>query len=213
MSPEYRTLSRSAAAVLIVAALVLAAGCTGQPAQPPASQPPSASTTPAPASPGTYSATLAHGVSLDIPAGWTEEDAGTVSAKDYNRSTLTLARFTSPVTSPGDEASKNVLTVDFDASASASFEDYFNAATLAVEKTYDTADAHGKVMGNTLTVAGNKAYELDFQTDAVKGSYYFVSTDAGMYIFSFRGENKPIPVHTLEGEITDIVKSVRIAPA
>ena len=197
---------------VLLCTLMIAAGCTSPAATANTPQPATAAT-PVPASPGTYSATLAHGVTLALPAGWTEEDLNAVSFKDYNRSTLTLARFTSPVTSPGDAASANVLTVDFDAAPGAGFEDYFNAATLAVEKQYDTAEAHGIAKSSTLTVAGTKAYELDFQTNEVKGSYIFVSTDKGMYVFAFKGENKPVPVHTLEGEITDIVTSIRIAAA
>jgi len=197
---------------VFLSAMLLAAGCTSQPATGASAPQPAAATTPVPASPGTYSATLAHGVNLDLPAGWTEEDLNAASLKDYNRSTLTLARFTSPATSPGDAASANVLTVDFDAAPGAGFEDYFNQATLAVEKQYDTAEAHGIVKSSTLTVAGSKAYELDFQTNDVKGSYIFVAADNGMYIFAFKGENRPVPVHTLEGEITDIVGSVTLQP-
>ena len=197
---------------VFLSTLLLAAGCTSQPAPGVSTPQPVPAATPVPSSPGTYAVSLAHGVSLSIPAGWTEEDLNAASPKDYNRSTLTLARFTSPATSPGDAASANVLSVDFDAAPGAGFEDYFNQATLAVEKQYDTAEAHGIVKSSTLTVAGRKAYELDFQTNEIKGSYIFVSTDNGMYVFAFKGENRPVPVHTLEGEITDIVRSVALQP-
>lgn len=193
----------SIAIVVLVAAAVLFAGCASQPAAP-------AATTPAPTATAA-TATLPYGVTIAVPSGWTREDLNAASQKDYNRSTVTIARFTSPVTAPGNAASANVLTVDFDPSPATGFEDYFNQATLALQETYNTGD-QGMAKSSTLTISGNKAYELDFQSREVKGSYIFVSTEKGMYIFAFRGQNQPIPVRALEGEIMGIINSIRINP-
>jgi hypothetical protein len=34
-----------------------------------------------------------------------------------------------------------------------------------------------------------------------------------MYIFAFKGPNKPVPVHMYEGQITDMIKSITITPS
>ena len=46
----------------------------------------------------------------------------------------------------------------------------------------------------------------------MRGSYIFTSTKNGMYIFAFRGPNKPVPVQTLQAEKVDMYKSIRISP-
>ena len=203
------------ALVVLVAVSVLFAGCTSDPSRTPASSTAApaatAGTAPVPgavtgAMPGSTS--LPYGVSIAVPATWMREDLLTSGERDYGRTTVRIATFTSP----GDAASGNTLTVDIDKSAGSDFEGYFNKATLAVEKTYDTAD-HGHAKSVTLQISGYKSYELDFDSLEVKGSYIFTSTDKGMYIFAFKGPNKPVPVHMYEGEISDMIKSIRITPS
>jgi hypothetical protein len=194
------------AIVLLVIVSVLFAGCTSEPASPPA--------TPAVAAGGNPLATLPYGISIAVPADWTREDPGTSSEKDYGTTTLSIARFTSPATIPGEAASKNTLAIDLDQNPGGDFEIYFNQATLALGKTYDTAgDPHSTVKSSTLEIAGHKSCMLDFQTNEVRGSYIFTSTDQGMYIFAFKGENKPVPVGALQKEIAGMYKSIRIAPS
>jgi hypothetical protein len=194
------------AIVMLVALFVLCAGCSSEPAGAPAT----------PAAPvtggGAGSISLPHGVGIAVPATWTREDVGTDSEKDYGTTTTTIARFTSPAAIPGDEASRNTLSVDFDPNPGGDFEVYFNQATLALDSTYDTGQPHAIVRSSTIAVSGYKSYELDFQTDEVKGSYIFTSTDKGMYIFAFKGENKEGAVRALQSVITDMVKSITITP-
>ena len=170
------------AIVILVAAAVLFAGCTSEPAKIPGSQAaPAAGVVPG-------SASLPYGVSLTVPADWTREDVLTSDERDYGTRTIRIAEFTSPVTIPGDAASRNTLSVDLDQSPGGDFEVYFNQATLALERSYSTQlDSHSIVKSSTLQIAGFKSYEVDFQTAEVKGSYIFTSTDKGMYIFAFKG--------------------------
>jgi hypothetical protein len=197
------------AIVVLVAVFVLFAGCTSEPDKIPGNQPASQAT----AIGGTGSTSLPYGVSIAVPATWTREDLLTTRENDYGTTTVTIARFTSPVTIPGDAASRNTLTVDFDQSPGGDFEVYFNQATLALEKTYDTASPPGIVKSSTLDISGYKSYEVDFQSSEVKGSYIFTSTEKGMYIFAFKGPNQPVPVHSLVREIVDIYKSIKITPS
>jgi ABC-type Fe3+-hydroxamate transport system substrate-binding protein len=69
-----------------------------------------------------------------------------------------------------------------------------------------------EVHSYTLMISGYKSYELDFQTEQVKGTYIFTSTENGMYIFSFRVQNKRQPVQVFQNNIVDIYKSIRINP-
>jgi hypothetical protein len=208
----------SIAVVVLVAISVLFAGCTSQSTgqnAPAVTGTPDLTTSPAPvaASAGTTSASLIYGVNLVYPDTWTRQEVHTNAVRDYGTSTVNIANFYSPNAIPGDSASYNTLSVDLDQSPGSDFEAYFNKATLAVENTYGTpldVSAHSY----TLQVSGYKTYELDFQTKTsdVKGSYLFVSTESGMYIFSFRGPNKPDSVKALQGEIEAIIKSIRISP-
>jgi hypothetical protein len=197
------------AIVVLVAVFVLFAGCTSESDKIPGNQTASQAT----AIGGTGSTSLPYGVSIAVPATWTREDLLTSRENDYGTTTVTIARFTSPVTIPGDAASRNTLTVDFDQSPGGDFEVYFNQATLALEKTYDTASPPGIVKSSTLDISGYKSYEVDFQSSEVKGSYIFTSTEKGMYIFAFKGPNQPVPVHSFEREIVDIYKSIKITPS
>jgi hypothetical protein len=200
------------AIVVLVAAAVLVAGCTSDTSKIPGGQA-APVTTPAPAA-VSGSVSLPYGVSLTVPADWTREDVLTNDDRDYGTRTIRIARFTSPVTIPGDAASQNTLSVDLDQSPGADFEVYFNQATLALEKTYGTQlDSHSIVKSSTLQVAGFKSYEVDFQTSEVKGSYIFTSTDKGMYIFAFKGPYKPAPVQALQIQIVSILRSIQITPS
>ena len=197
---------------VLAAAFLFSAGCTSDPGKIPGGQA-ATGTAAAVTAAATGSPSLPYGVSVTVPATWTRKDVMTSGTTDYGRTATTIARFTSPVTIPGDAASYNTLTVDIDQNPGSDFEDYFNKATLAVEKTYGTQlDSHSIVKSGTVTISGYKTYEVDFQTAEVKGSYFFTRTDKGMYIFAFKGPYKPVPVHTLEGEIVDICKSITITP-
>ena len=62
----------------------------------------------------------------------------------------------------------------------------------------------------SLKIGGYDSYELDFQTKDVKGTYIFTNAKGTMYIFAWKGPTKPIAVHALQGEITDMYKSIKL---
>lgn len=207
------------AIVVLVTGAVFFAGCASQPASQPvttAATPPAAPTISQPASQatmvptaGTLGASLPYGVSISYPDTWKREDVLTNGERDYGRTTLNIANFYSPLTIPGDTTSYNTLGIDLDQDPGTDFEGYFNKATLAVGKAYDTGD-QGIIRSSTLYIAGYKSYGMDFESRTVRGSYIFTSTKNGMYIFAFRGPNKPVPVQALQAEMVDMYKSIRI---
>ena len=205
----------SPAVIVLVVITVIFAGCTS-----PTDQKITAATTSpgvtagqgAPAAASTkVSASLPYGVTISVPADWTREDVLTSGIRDYGATTVTIARFSSPNTIPGDSASHTSLSIDIDKNPGADFEKYFNYATLAVTKTYGdptTVEAHSY----TIPVSGYKSYELDFTSAEVKGTYIFTSTENGMYIFAFSVPNKQRAVRAFQNEIVDIYTSIRISP-
>jgi hypothetical protein len=191
----------SIAIVLLIAVFVLFAGCTSQPASQPAVI----------QSSGTVSASLPYGVTITYPSNWTRQDVLTSGVRDYGTTTLSIANFYSPVVIPGDQASYTSLSVDLDKNPGTDVEKYFNNATLAITKSYGDptrVSAHSY----TVMIGDYKSYELDFETNEVKGTYFFTSTENGMYIFAFKTPNKPLAVQAFQAQITDIYKSIRINP-
>jgi hypothetical protein len=157
------------------------------------------------------SASLPYGLTLSVPADWKRQDVLLGGARDYGTTTENIANFYSPNTIPGDQSSYVVLSVDVDQNPGTDFEKYFNNATVAVQKTYDVL-TEAEVHSYTLMISGYKSYELDFQTGQVKGTYIFTSTENGMYIFSFRTQNKRQAVQEFQNNIVNIYKSIRINP-
>lgn len=218
MKPFYKYSCISIAIVVLVAASVLVAGCTtqstGQNATTVTGTPElTASPAPGVTNNGTTNASLLYGVTLAYPDTWTQQNVLTSAVRDYGTYSVNIANFYSPNAIPGDSASYNTLSVDLDQNPGSDFENYFNQATLAVEKTYGTP-LDLSVHSYTLEVSGYKTYELDFQTKTadVKGTYLFTSTENGIYIFAFKGPNKPESVKALQGEIEAIIKSITITP-
>jgi hypothetical protein len=135
----------------------------------------------------------------------------TSGTRDYGTTTLSIANFYSQIAIPGDQASYTSLSVDVDQNPGTDVEKYFNNATLAITKAYGDptrVSAHSY----TVMISGYKSYELDFQSDEVKGTYFFTSTENGLYIFAFKAPNKPAAVEAFQAQITDIYKSIRINP-
>ena len=207
------------AVVVLVAVSVLFCGCsspadqqipavTQSPGGTPGQGPGGTASTPAPAS-TEVSSSLPYGVTISVPADWTRQDVFTGGVRDYGTTTVNLANFSSPNAIPGDQVSYTALSIDIDQNPGADFEKYFNNATLAVGKTYGDptqVEAHSY----TITISGYKSYELDFQTNEVKGTYIFTSTENGMYIFAFKVPNKPLAVQAFQKKIVDVYKSIRL---
>jgi hypothetical protein len=207
--------------VVLAAIMVLCAGCTsptdpkipattGSPGVTAGQGVPALVSTSVPANTG-VSASLPYGVTISVPADWKRQDVLMGGVRDYGTMTENIANFYSPNTIPGDQSSYVVLSVDVDLNPGTDFERYFNNATVAVQKTYDVL-TEVKVHSYTLMISGYKSYELDFQTDQVKGTYIFTSTENGMYIFSFKTQNKRQPVQEFQNNIVNIYKSIRINP-
>jgi hypothetical protein len=205
----------SIAIVILVAVSVLFSGCT----LPISRQTPPATSTPeGNAVPGTpapvntvVNASLPYGVTISVPADWTRENVFTSDLRDYGTETINIANFYSPRTIPDNPESYVSLSVDVDRNPKGDFEKYFNNATLAIGQIYglpSQIEAHSY----TIMISGYKSYELDFQSATVKGTYIFVSTENGMYIFSFKTLNKSPAVQVFRGAVVDIYKSIRINP-
>jgi len=199
--------------VLLLAFTVFCSGCTSPatpspaPAAPPATSAPAVTVTPAVEQ--MLTASLSSGVTISYPSDWERQDVLTTGVRDYGRDTINLANFFSPLEIPGDPRSYNALSIDVDKNPTGDFDAYFNQATLAVGKTYGTQmEAHSY----SLKISGYDSYELDFQTNDVKGTYIFTKVDGTIYIFAFKGPNKPAAVKAFAGEIVDMYKSILVNP-
>ena len=205
----------SIALVILIAVSVLFSGCALPVSRqtPPTTSIPAGNTlvvTTAPVS-TLVNASLPYGVTLSVPADWTRENVFTIDVRDYGTETINIANFYSPQTMPDNPESYVSLSIDVDRNPGADFEGYFNNATLAIGHIYglpSQIEAHSY----TIMISGYKSYELDFQSAVVKGTYIFVSTENGMYIFSFKAPNKPQAVQEFRDEVGDIYKSIRINP-
>ena len=157
------------------------------------------------------SASLPYGVTISVPADWTRQDSITSGTRDYGTTTVNIANFYSPNAITGDPASYTSLSIDVDQNPGTDFEKYFNNATLTIGKTYGVPtqiEAHSY----TIPISGYKSYELDFQTETVKGTYIFTSTENGMYIFAFKVPNKQQAVRAFQAAVVDMYKSISIHP-
>ena len=206
------------AVIVLVVVSVLFTGCTtfSRQGAPVPATPSVSISTPAPVSTpvpvGTeVSASLPYGVTLSVPADWRREDVLTSGTRDYGTTTLNIANFYSPDTIPGDPESYIALSVDLDQTPGADFEKYFNSATLAVGAAYNVPQQKSS-RSYTITIAGYKSYELDFENTKMKGTYIFTSTENGMYIFVFKVLNKPAAVQAFQESNVAILKSIRITP-
>jgi hypothetical protein len=211
MKPSRKLSLCCAGVILILALSVIFTGCT-QPASGPVATvaPPSVPASPTSYVPPASTMVLPHGVTIAIPNDWVKQSTLATGVRDYGRDTTNVATFTSPSEIAGDSSSSNSLTIDMEKNVQSDFDTYFNQATIALGKTYGTQMESHSV---TLKLGGYDAYELDFQTKDVKGSYYFVNTKGSIYIFAFIGPMKPIAVRALQGEIEDMTKSIQIQPA
>jgi len=209
------------AIVILVGLSVLFTGCTSptdqripavteSPGGTPGQSSGGTTSTPAPAS-TEVSSSLPCGVTISVPADWTRQDVMASGVRDYGTTTVNIANFYSPYAIPGDRSSYITLSVDIDQNPGTDFEKYFNNVTVAVQKTYE-ALTHVEIHSYSLKISGYKSYELDFQTEQIKVTYIFTSTENGMYIFAFKVPNKLRAVQAFQGAVVDIYPSIRINP-
>lgn len=218
---------RSVCIALVLAGIVLAAGCVSNtapaknevPASPtPASsvvvqtpemtvvQTPVATTsTPVP----TKSVTLGNGMTLSYPATWEMETPGDTAMRDYGRTTTNLANFFSP-----SDANKQytAISVDLEPEKISDNDMYFNLATVGVQKTYGSIDiSHHSQLSNAVDMVSAcdkcKHYNLEFETKNLDKWYHFIDAEGTFYIFTI---NNPDLNHD---QIMELLKSVKVTPS
>ena len=193
--------------------VVLFMGCSQPSSTSPSAAPAATQAASVPAAPTmvpSMTVNLSSGVTISVPGDWVRQDVQPTGLPDYGRATTHLANFVSPTVIPGDSTSFNTLSIDVDPHVQQDFDTYFNQATLAVGRTYGTQMQAKSV---TLKISGYQAYELDFQTNDVKGYYIFTSANGSIYIFAFKGPAKQAVIQALQAELPDIYKSIQIASA
>ncbi|MDD1694737.1 MAG: hypothetical protein LUQ71_08435 [Methanoregula sp.] len=214
---------------LILACVILCAGCTSPAATVASTPAPVTTTVQAPmttempvmtvttsSAAKLITASLSNGVTITYPADWQKEESSQLGMRDYGRTTLNIVNLYSPditselkakdITNP-DTATYTTLSIDVDPDTVTDFEQYFNLATLALQKTYGSIDITKH--NYQLDISGYDAYELDFDTKTsdttyLRGSYIFTDVDGTIYIFAFRN---PTPY---SAEVEDMYKSIKI---
>lgn len=228
MKSDTRFLTGTVGIALVLVCAVLLAGCTSPntPASP--SQPASAAPVPtdqkAPAVtisslPAIVTTTLSNGVTMSYPGDWQKEVTSETSMRDYGRVTTNIANFYSPDISPArtlslyqnhDTSRYTTLSVDVDPTPVADFENYFNLATLALQNQYGqiviTKHNYQLKISSADDFLGYPAYQIDFDTARMRGTYIFTNVDGTIYIFAFKN---PSPY---SAEVLDMYKSIRIVP-
>ena len=219
---------------LILVTAIISAGCTS----PAASTPVPTTTLPTPVPTTAYvpvtpaetvitavtvaaaqltTASLSNGVTITYPSDWQKEEVSESGYRDYGRTTLNIANFYSPDITPDlrakdgpnpDNSRYTTLSIDVDPNPVRDFEQYFNLATIALQKSYGTIDItkhnYQLKISRTDTFEGYKSYQMDFDTNTMRGTYIFTNVDGTIYIFAFRN---PSPYSS---EVQDIYKSIMI---
>jgi len=211
---------------LVLAGIVLAAGCVSNAApakgevtasstpassvvvqtpEPTAIQTPVATTsTPVP----TKSVTLGNAMTLSYPANWEMKTPGDTAMRDYGRTTTNLANFFSPTMAYGKYTT---VSIDVEPEKITDNDRYFNLATVAVQKTYGSIEiTHHTQMGNAVSrisaCSNCKHYNLEFETKTLDKWYHFVDADGTFYIFTINN-----PDLNYE-EVMELLISTKITP-
>jgi len=167
----------------------------------------------------TTTASLSNGVTITYPSDWEKKETSETSLRDYGRTTTNIANFFSPdITSeratsayPNVDKSKYTsLSIDVDPNPVKDFENYFNQVTLALGTNYKHFDItkhnYQLSISKTDTLPGYKSYQMDFDTDNMRGTYIFTNVDGTIYIFAFKN---PSPY---SAEVHEIWDSIKILP-
>jgi hypothetical protein len=217
---------------LVLVCAVIFAGCLSATSPAPSSQPsPAAAPVPADqtgirtpvttfttsSQPATTTATLSNGVTITYPRDWEKEETSETSLRDYGRITTNIANFYSPDISRDralnalpnvDTAKYTTLSIDVDPNPVTDFENYFNLVTLSLQKQYGHIDItkhnYQLKISPTDTFEGYRSYQMDFDTDKMRGTYIFTNVDGTIYIFAFKN---PSPY---SAEVKDMYKSISI---
>jgi hypothetical protein len=157
----------------------------------------------------TKSVSLANGMTLSYPANWEMETPGDTAMRDYGRITTNLANFFSP---SDQNKQYTAISVDLEPELISDNDMYFNLATVGVQKTYGSIDiSHHSQLSNAVDMVSAcdkcKHYNLEFETKTQDKWYHFVDADGTFYIFSI---NNPDLNHD---QIMELLKSVKVTPA
>jgi hypothetical protein len=154
---------------------------------------------------------LPYGITISYPRDWIMEETGVNVTRDYGRDVINIANFYSPAITPqrrdvaGPDKSRNtILTVDIDEAGVADFERYFNLVPFALRKEYGSIDITRHNL--QLKISGYKSYQMDFDTDTLRGKYIFTNVHGTIYIFAF---SNPTPYSS---EVEAMYRSVIISP-
>ena len=164
-------------------------------------------------------ANLSHGVTIHYPADWQFEELSQSGFRDYGVTTLNIGNFFSPnltaerMATDGpnpDRSDYSSLSIDVDEGPVSDFEQYFNRATLAIQAHYTgltiTSSNSQLKIPKLNSSAVYKAYQINFDTETIRGSYIFANVGDKVYIFAF---SNPSPYSE---EVRDMVRSIRIDP-
>jgi hypothetical protein len=162
-------------------------------------------------------ASLSHGVTITVPSDWEKDEVSGTSLRDYGRVTTNIANFYSPDITPErahlaqpniDKSRYSSLSIDVDQSPVTDFENYFNLATIALQKYHGSIDItkHDTLLkiSRTATFSGYKSYQLDFDSETMRGTYIFTNVEGTIYIFAFRN---PSPYSK---EVREMYDSIQI---
>ena len=154
---------------------------------------------------------LPYGITISYPRDWIMEETGVNVTRDYGRDVINIANFYSPAITPqrrdlaGPDTSRNtILTIDIDQADVTDFERYFNLVPFALRKEYGSIDITRHDL--QLKISGYKSYQMDFDTDTLRGTYIFTKVGGTMYIFAF---SNPTPYSS---EVEAMYRSVIISP-
>jgi len=167
----------------------------------------------------TTTANLSNGVTLTYPKDWTKVDLNESGFRDYGRKTINIANFFSPDITPDraqlaqpnvDKSTYTMLSVDVDPIPVSDFEQYFNLVAVKLQEKYGsitiTKHNYQLKISPSDTFPGYKAYQMDFDTEKMRGSYIFTNVEGTVYIFAFKN---PSPYST---EVHEIYDSIKIVP-
>jgi len=193
---------------LILAGIVLAAGCVSNTA--PEKSEITASPTPTPTSEvvvqtpemtevpttivttstlvPTKTTSLSNGLTITYPIDWELKESEDTAMRDYGRVTTNIANLYSPTYAYGDYIA---FSIDVDPDKVSDPDQYFNLATVAVQKVYGTIEiTHHTQTGNGLQgihwCTDCNHYNLEFKTKTENRWYHFATVDGMFYIVTVK---------------------------
>lgn len=233
MDTKTSSLLLSGCFTLLLACMLLVAGCTSNsaseksmtptvsttaipianelPATLTTTIPPEAATTHVP----TITVSLPSDITITYPSDWEKEEPGTTSLREYGRTTTNIANFFSPdITGKRasgitniDNSQYTTFSIDVDTQTHSDEDRYFNLATVAIQDSLGSIEiTRHEQLPMFRGISGYKTYALEFNTDDEKRHYRFVNVDGRFIIITVKN---PLPYST---EVDDMLASIKITP-